>query len=65
MEATIAIGTALAESGIEPQRTWLAEGHFEAEADEVRWVRDHRDLLALSARRAAARPAPRAAPPGR
>ncbi len=46
MEATIAIGTALAEAGIEPQRTWRAEGHFEEEAEEVQWVRDHRDLLA-------------------
>jgi len=45
MEATIAHGTALAEAGIEPQRTWLAEGHFAEEAAEARWVRDHRDLL--------------------
>jgi hypothetical protein len=45
MGATIAIGTALAEAGIEPQRTWRAEGHFEEEKEEVRWVREHRDLL--------------------
>jgi Ser/Thr protein kinase RdoA (MazF antagonist) len=45
MEATIRIGTALAEAGTEPQRTWAAEGHFEEEAIEVQWVRDHRDLL--------------------
>jgi Ser/Thr protein kinase RdoA (MazF antagonist) len=45
MEATIRIGSALAEAGIEPQRTWATEGHFKEEAVEVRWVREHRHLL--------------------
>jgi hypothetical protein len=45
MEATIRIGRALADAGVEPQRTWATEGHFEEEAEEVRWVRDHRHLL--------------------
>jgi hypothetical protein len=46
MEATIATATALAEAGVEPQRTWRAEGHLEEQTEEVRWVRAHRDLLA-------------------
>lgn len=45
MEATIAISSALAEAGVEPQRTWAEQGHLEEEAEEVRWVRAHRALL--------------------
>jgi len=46
MEATMAIEKSLADAGVEPQRTWVAEGSQEREAAEVRWVRDHADLLA-------------------
>ncbi|MGI8524077.1 MAG: hypothetical protein ACR2K3_12335 [Nocardioides sp.] len=45
VERTVAIGTALAERGIEPQRTWATEGHFEEEKAEAQWIRDHRALL--------------------
>jgi hypothetical protein len=45
MEATIRHAGALARAGVEPQRTWVAQGHLEEEAEEVRWVRAHRHLL--------------------
>jgi Ser/Thr protein kinase RdoA (MazF antagonist) len=45
MEATIEIERSLAEAGVEPQRTWVEEGHLDEEAEEVRWVREHRSLL--------------------
>lgn len=45
MESTIRTAAALARAGVEPQRTWVAQGHLEDEAEEVRWVRAHRDLL--------------------
>ena len=45
MEATMAIELSLAEAGVEPQRTWVAEGSQESAAEEVRWVREHADLL--------------------
>jgi Ser/Thr protein kinase RdoA (MazF antagonist) len=45
MEATMEVERSLAEAGVEPQRTWVAEGHLDEEAEEVRWVRDHRALL--------------------
>lgn len=45
MEATMALELSLAEAGVEPQRTWVADGSQEAEAAEVRWVREHADLL--------------------
>lgn len=35
----------LAEQGQEPQRTWVADGALEHADEEVRWVREHRDLL--------------------
>lgn len=44
-EATMAIELSLAERGIEPQRTWVAEGSQEAQAAEVRWARENRHLL--------------------
>lgn len=45
MEATMALELSLAEAGVEPQRTWVAEGSQEWAAGEVRWVREHADLL--------------------
>jgi hypothetical protein len=45
MEATMEVERSLAKTGVEPQRTWVAEGHLDEEAEEVRWVRDHRELL--------------------
>jgi hypothetical protein len=35
----------LAEQGVEPQRTWVADGAGESEEAEVRWIETHRALL--------------------
>jgi hypothetical protein len=45
MEATMAMELSPAEAGVEPQRTWVAEGSQEWAAAEARWVRDHAHLL--------------------
>lgn len=45
MEATMAMELSLAEAGVEPQRTWVAEGSQEWAAGEARWVREHAHLL--------------------
>lgn len=45
IETTMAIERSFADAGVEPQRTWVAEGHLDEEAAEVRWVREHRALL--------------------
>ncbi|WP_151082520.1 phosphotransferase enzyme family protein [Nocardioides cynanchi] len=45
MEATMAVERAFAEAGVEPQRTWVAEGHLDDQAAEVAWVHAHRALL--------------------
>ena len=37
MEWTMAMELSLAEAGVEPQRTWVAEGSQERAADEARW----------------------------
>jgi hypothetical protein len=36
---------ALADRGIEPQRTWVEQGSLEAQADEVSWIRANGHLL--------------------
>ena len=43
-EATIALERALADAGVEPQRTWVAEGSLDRQRAEVRWIREHGDL---------------------
>ena len=35
----------LAEHGVEPQRTWVAEGSLEDEAAEIRWIEASRPLF--------------------
>ena len=45
MEATMALELALAQAGVEPQRTWVAGGSQKRQAEEVRWVRDNAHLL--------------------
>ena len=45
MEVTMAMELSLAEAGVEPQRTWVAEGSQERAAGEARWVREHARLL--------------------
>ena len=43
-EATIVLEQALAEAGVEPQRTWVAEGSLDRQRTEVRWIREHGGL---------------------
>lgn len=45
MEVTMAMELSLAQAGVEPQRTWVAEGSQEWAAGEARWVREHAHLL--------------------
>ena len=45
MESTMAMELSLAEAGVEPQRTRVAEGSQEWATGEARWVREHADLL--------------------
>ncbi|WP_343970738.1 phosphotransferase [Kribbella koreensis] len=45
MEMTMALELSLAEAGVEPQRTWVAEGSQVRGAAEVRWVRENARLL--------------------
>jgi aminoglycoside phosphotransferase (APT) family kinase protein len=44
-QATIDLELALAARGVEPQRTWVADGVVEEEAAELRWVAENRDVL--------------------
>jgi aminoglycoside phosphotransferase (APT) family kinase protein len=44
-QATIDLELALAAQGIEPQRSWVADGVVEEEAAELRWVADNRASL--------------------
>jgi hypothetical protein len=44
-EATMRHERALADRGIEPQRTWVEQGSLEAQADEVSWIRANGHLL--------------------
>ncbi|MGZ0150381.1 phosphotransferase [Kribbella sp. WER1] len=44
-QATIDLELALAAQGIEPQRTWVADGVAEEEAAELQWVADNRAAL--------------------
>lgn len=44
-QATIDLERALAAQGIEPQRSWVADGVVEEEAAELRWVADNRASL--------------------
>jgi Ser/Thr protein kinase RdoA (MazF antagonist) len=45
MEVTMAMELSLAEAGVEPQRTWVAEGSQAWAAGEARWVRENAHLL--------------------
>lgn len=46
MRATRDLMASLAADGVEPQRTWVADGALEREDEEIRWVVDHRQLFA-------------------
>ena len=43
-EATIELEQTLAEAGVEPQATWVAEGSLDRQRTEVRWIREHGGL---------------------
>lgn len=43
--ATIELVRALADQGVEPQRTWVAEGSLDEEAAEIRWIETNRSLF--------------------
>ncbi|HEX4470474.1 MAG TPA: hypothetical protein VH085_00790 [Nocardioides sp.] len=45
MRATRDLMAARAAAGVEPQRTWVADGAAEREDDEIRWVEEHRHLV--------------------
>ncbi|GAA1674336.1 hypothetical protein GCM10009745_16710 [Kribbella yunnanensis] len=45
LEAVCDLVNELAESGQEPQRTWVLDGALDREREEIEWVREHRDLL--------------------
>jgi len=45
-QSTIEHVRSLAEQGVEPQRTWVAEGSLEHEAAEIRWIEENRGLFA-------------------
>jgi aminoglycoside phosphotransferase (APT) family kinase protein len=44
-QGTIAHVRALADQGIEPQRTWVAQGSLDDEAAEIRWIEANRSLF--------------------
>jgi len=44
-ESTMARERLLAEAGVEPQRTWVAEGHLDDMAAELAWLRANRHLV--------------------
>jgi hypothetical protein len=45
-QATIEHVRFLADQGVEPQRTWVAQGGLEDEAAEIRWIEENRPLFA-------------------
>ncbi len=45
--ATIDLVRSLAEQGVEPQRTWVAEGSLDVEAAEIEWIETNRSLFML------------------
>jgi hypothetical protein len=46
MRATRDLMSSRAAQGVEPQRTWVADGAVERENEEIRWVEAHRHLFA-------------------
>jgi hypothetical protein len=45
MRATRDLMASLAADGVEPQRSWVADGALEREDEEIRWVEEHRQLF--------------------
>ena len=48
IRAVVALMCDLAERGVEPQRTWVADGAAERDLEEIAWIEEHRDELATS-----------------
>ena len=44
----VAVMCDLAERGVEPQRSWVADGAAERDLEEIAWIEEHRDELATS-----------------
>lgn len=47
IRSVIRLRRQLADQGIEPQRTWVADGAEERDAEEIDWIEAHRGELAL------------------
>lgn len=47
IRSVIKLRRQLAEQGIEPQRTWLADGAEERDLEEIAWIDTHREELSL------------------
>ncbi|WP_242498233.1 phosphotransferase enzyme family protein [Nocardioides glacieisoli] len=45
MQAVIELMRDLAARGVEPQRTWVADGAVEADLEEIAWIEQHREML--------------------
>jgi hypothetical protein len=45
IRAVISLRRQLAEQGIEPQRTWVADGADDRDEEEIRWIVSHGDEL--------------------
>ncbi len=45
MLAVIELMRDLAARGVEPQRTWVADGAAEADLEEIAWIEEHREML--------------------
>jgi hypothetical protein len=46
-QSTIEHVRSLADQGVEPQKTWVAEGSLDEEAAEVHWIERNRPLFTL------------------
>ena len=47
IRSVISLRRELAERGIEPQRTWVADGAEDRDLEEIAWIEDHREALSL------------------
>jgi hypothetical protein len=45
IQAVRDLASSLAEQGQEPQRTWVADGALDLDAEEIRWIESNRALL--------------------
>ena len=45
IRSVITLVAELAERGVEPQRTWVADGANDRELEEIAWIEAHRSEL--------------------